>query len=64
MPAEEVPAQTVATETAAMSTCARCGHTTPTCQRFRDHEFCHTFSTAPSCYTQQQWEDTAIREWP
>lgn len=49
-------------------TCARCGHTAPTCERcgvdhpllgagIGDDRYCHTFiDTTPTCYMLAQWE--------
>lgn len=46
-----------------LTTCARCGHTAPTCERcgratqflggmIGGEWYCHTFVAQPSCYTQ------------
>lgn len=50
-----------------MTACGRCGHTDGTCHRcgsdtpmlggrINDQHYCHTFASAPSCYTLTLWE--------
>lgn len=51
-----------------VETCARCGHTAPTCDRCGEHhlllggrvgerDYCHTFvEQGPTCYMLTQWE--------